>query len=73
MGRFEQIACQLIVGLHHPNNYVDDTWVAIKQNELGCFFDHIKFTQEGLKENKLAFLYFLMSVEEDRTLTVSVL
>ncbi len=35
--------CQLIVGLHHPNgfDYVDDTWVVIKQNELDCFFDHI--------------------------------
>ncbi len=81
-GRFEHIASSTYRGIAPSNwfRYVDDAWVVIKQNELDCFFDyinqvdpHIKFTQEGLKENKLAFfLECLVSVEEDCTLTVSV-
>ena len=43
--------------------YVDDTWVKIKTNELDSFFtfinnvdSNIGFTQEGMADNKLAFL-----------------
>ena len=81
MERFEHVALSTYRGTAPSKwfRYVDDTWVVIKQNELDCFFDHInqvdphiKFTQEGLKENKLAFLDCLVSVEEDRSLTVSV-
>ena len=50
--------------------YVDDTWVVIKQNEVDCFFyhinqvdPHIKFTQGGLKENKLAFSIQFNSIQ----------
>ena len=59
--------------------YVDDTWVLIKTSELDNFFHHInnidaniKFTQEGLSDNKLPFLDCLVKVEEDRTLSVAV-
>ena len=51
----------------------------IKASELDRFFNHInqvdpniKFTQEGLSDNKLAFLDCLVRVEEDLSLSVSV-
>ncbi|XP_072037413.1 uncharacterized protein [Amphiura filiformis] len=59
--------------------YVDDTWVLIKACELDRFFNHInqvdpniKFTQEGLSDNKLAFLDCLVHVAEGLSLSVSV-
>ncbi|XP_072017480.1 uncharacterized protein [Amphiura filiformis] len=81
MERFERIALSSFPGIAPSRwyRYVDDTFIIIKSNELDRFFNHInqidphiKFTQEGLSDNKLAFLDCLVSVEVDRSLTVSV-
>ncbi len=66
MEKFEHIDLSTFVGLQHPNGF---GMLIIKQNEVDCFFDHInqvdphiKLTQEGLKENKLAVLDCLVFV-----------
>ena len=62
----------------HWYRYVDDTWVKIKVDQLVPFFDHInnvnqyiKFTQEELKDGKLAFLDCSVSIVEDGKLRTS--
>ena len=81
MEQFERLALTSFDGIGPSKwfRYVDDTWVLIKQSELDKFVDHInnidpniKFTQEGLSDHKLAFLDCLVSIEKDRTLSVSV-
>jgi len=81
MERFEREALSTFNGTPPSKwyRYVDDTWVLIKSGELDRFFEHInqidpciKFTQEGLVDNKLAFLDCLVQVEQDLSLSVSV-
>ena len=81
MERFEQTALSTFPGTPPSKwfRYVDDTWILIKLKELERFFrhinlvdKHIKFTQEGLTDNKLAFLDCLVTVQEDGSLSVSV-
>ncbi|XP_072039422.1 uncharacterized protein [Amphiura filiformis] len=81
MENFERVALSTFDGIGPSKwyRYVDDTWVLIKASELDRFFNHInqvdpniKFTQEGLSDNKLAFLDCLVHVEEDLSLSVSV-
>ncbi|XP_072051992.1 uncharacterized protein [Amphiura filiformis] len=81
MENFERVALSTFNGIGPSKwyRYVDDTWVLIKACELDRFFNHInqvdpniKFTQEGLSDNKLAFLDCLVHVEEDLSLSVSV-
>ena len=81
MENFERVALSTFDGIGPSKwyRYVDDTWVLIKASELDRFFNHInqvdpniKFTQEGLSDNKLAFLDCLVRVEEDLSLSVSV-
>ena len=81
MERFEQFALSSYPGSPPSKwyRYVDDTWVIVKFSELDNFFTHInqvdnniKFTQEGLTDNKLPFLDCLVTVNQDRTLSVSV-
>jgi len=81
MEQFEQRALSSYTGTPPSTwyRYVDDTWVIIKSTELNAFFAHlnkidnnIKFTQEGLADNKLPFLDCLVSVNQDRSLSVSV-
>ncbi|XP_072046303.1 uncharacterized protein [Amphiura filiformis] len=59
--------------------FVDDTFVILNRSELDGFFEHInsvddniKFTQELCKDNTLAFLDCLISVQSDGTLTSKV-
>ncbi|XP_072027783.1 uncharacterized protein [Amphiura filiformis] len=81
MERFEQ--CALSSYPRSPPSkwyrYVDDTWVIVKFSEFDKFFAHInqvdnniKFTQEGLTDNKLPFLDCLVTVNQDRTRSESV-
>ena len=63
----------------HWYRYVDDTWVLIKKSELDSFSQHInnidqniKFTQETLINNQLAFLDCLVHVQSDGSLKTSV-
>ena len=81
MEHFERLALSTFNGIRPSKwfRYVDDTWVLIKLRELARFFAHInnidpniKFTQEGLSDNQLAFLDCSIRVEEDRSLSVSV-
>ncbi|XP_072022377.1 uncharacterized protein [Amphiura filiformis] len=81
MERFEQFNLSSYPGSTPSKwyRYVDDTWVIVKFSELDKFFAHInqvdnniKFTQEGLTDNKLPFLDCLVTVNQDRTLSVSV-
>ncbi len=81
MERFERLALSTFPSTPPSKwfRYVDDTWILIKLSELEQFFrhinqvdQHIKFTQEGLTDNKLAFLDCLVTVQEDRSLSVSV-
>ena len=59
--------------------YVDDTFVIIKKEEKDQFFTHInsvdpniKFTQEEISNNKLAFLDAQVNIKQDRTLSCTV-
>ncbi|XP_072048557.1 uncharacterized protein [Amphiura filiformis] len=59
--------------------FVDDTFVILNRSELDGFFEHInsvndniKFTQELCKDDTLAFLDCLISVQSDGTLTYKV-
>ncbi|TWW81402.1 hypothetical protein D4764_01G0012170 [Takifugu flavidus] len=63
----------------HWFRYVDDTWVKIQTQELEAFSDHlnktdehVKFTQEDVKGNSLAFLDCAVKITEDRSLTIEV-
>jgi len=81
MESFEQEALQSYPGVK-PRiwlRFVDDTFVILPQNELDGFFrhinsidDNIKFTQELCKDNSLAFLDCLISVNSDGYLTSKV-
>ena len=81
MEHFERQALDSYTGTPptHWYRYVDDTWVKIKVDQLVPFFDHInnvnqyiKFTQEELKDGKLAFLDCLVNIVEDGKLRTSV-
>ena len=81
MEHFERQALDSYTGTPptHGYRYVDDTWVKIKVDQLVPFFDHInnvnqyiKFTQEDLKDGKLAFLDCSVSILEDGKLRTSV-
>ncbi len=81
MEQFEQRALATYTGITPSRwyRYVDDTCVIVRTNQLDNFFAHIndidhniKFTQEGLVDNKLPFLDCLITVEQDRSLSVSV-
>ena len=81
MEHFERQALDSYTGTPptHWYRYVDDTWVKIKVDQLVPFFDHInnvnqyiKFTQEELKDGKLAFLDCSVSIVEDGKLRTSV-
>ncbi len=58
MERFEHTALNSFSGTppSHWFRYVDDTWVKIKKYQATAFLDHIKFTQEAIRDGKLAFL-----------------
>ena len=81
MESFEQEALQSYPGVK-PRiwlRYVDDTFVILRHDELGGFFQHInsidkniKFTQELCKDNALAFLDCLITVKQDGSLTSKV-
>ena len=81
MGQFECPALSSYPGTppSYWFRYVDDTWVKIKKNQLSPFFEHInqvnehiKFTQEPIKDGKLAFLDCSVSVRSDGSLATSV-
>ena len=81
MEHFELVALQSYSGIPPTPwfRYVDDTSVKIRKDQQVPFFDHInqvnkhiKFTQEELKEDKLAFLDCLVTVQVDGTLETSV-
>ncbi|XP_072023154.1 uncharacterized protein [Amphiura filiformis] len=81
MEQFEQLALTSYAGTppSHWYRYVDDTWVKLRKDQLAPFYnhinnvnEHIKFTQEELKDNKLAFLDCLVTVQSDGSLETSV-
>ncbi len=81
MENFEQKAISSYPGTPPLNwfRYVDDTWNRIKKAESKKFFDHInsidpniKFTEEGLEDNKLAFLDTQVHLKSDGSLDLTV-
>ena len=81
MEQFEHTVLTTFTGIppSHWFRYVDDTWVKLKKAQLIRFFEHInrvnkhiKFTQEPIKDGKLAFLDCSVSVQDDGSLTTSV-
>ncbi|XP_072016889.1 uncharacterized protein [Amphiura filiformis] len=81
MERFERLALQSYNGTPptHWFRYVDDTLVKLKKSEQAPFFEHInavdeniRFTQEGLHDNKLPFLDCLVTVENNGSLNTTV-
>ena len=81
MERFERLALQSYTGTSpsHCFRYVDDTYVKIQKSELDSFFSHlnavdpnIKFTQEGMNNETLAFLDCAVTVQEDGNLNTTV-
>ncbi|XP_072025352.1 uncharacterized protein [Amphiura filiformis] len=81
MEQFERTALDSFTGTppSHWFRYVDDTWVKLRKDQLTPFFEHIngvnehiKFTQEPIKEGKLAFLDCSVHVANDGTISTSV-
>ncbi|XP_072047005.1 uncharacterized protein [Amphiura filiformis] len=81
MEQFERTALDSFTGTPptHWYRYVDDTWVKINKDQLSPFFEHInqvnehiKFTQETIKEGKLAFLDCSVHVQSDGKIETSV-
>ena len=81
MEQFEQRALASYTGITSSRwyRYVDDACVIVRTNQLDNFYAHsndihhsIKLTQEGLVDNKLPFLDCIITVEQDRSLSVSV-